>query len=318
MTLVSTEVGVDPAEVLAHLLPAHPADVVVSGFEPPSLTSAGHRVHGAQPEVVHLEAGCDCCALRWDLIEVLTRLARSSDRRRVVVVLDHDADVATAVQTLLGDAELRRTCVLDATVHLLDASTHLERMPPGAPAGPTDVAMAFADHVIVGGAGRLTPDVMSALRRSVRARAAMGSLTVTPDAATAALTTPAAGWTLGGVAARRFHRPPVAFAEGGGTLRWVEAGLTMPVDPDRIHDWLDHLTSLGSDLLRIDGVLDVAGEDRSWAVLGVRTTIELGEPILAGADRHQGPYGSSIRLVGRSLDPFDLVGTFQGCCTQDP
>jgi G3E family GTPase len=287
--------------------------VVVPGFTPPTLADAACSVVEVDPEVVHLERGCVCCALRWDLIDTLCRLSdRRQAPRRVVVLLDPDADLATAAQTLLGDSELRRRCVLDATVHVMD----LRQLDPTL-AGPltcapaTDRSLAMADAVVLRGLATLGPEGAAALRRSLRVRAHGASLAVTPSAAAAVLDGRGANWTLDGAQRRLGHQHGTLLAEGGGGVRWMEASLPGTVDPDRLHDWLHELGEHpGEHLLRLEGIFCVQGEDRPWATLGVRTTIELGE-----TERpHVANRTAAIRIVAASLDPVRVRDGLADCC----
>jgi G3E family GTPase len=314
ITLLTSDPSSDPYEVVAQVLGEDPCTtVVVPGFASPQLGSAACSVIEADPEVAELEAGCSCCAVRWDLITTLGRLVdRREPPRRVVVVLDPDADVATAVQTLLGDSELRRTCVLDAVVHLMDASDLATDLAGPLPfADATDRSLAVADHVILRGLGQLGRDRAASLRRSLRLRARGASLAVTPAAAAAVLDGQQAHWTLEGTQRRRGQHLGSLLSEGGGTVRWMEATLSGVLDGDRLHDWLHELGDRpGASLLRLEGVFAVVGEDRPWIALGVRTTIELGETTLP----HPPHPAASIRLVAHDLDPVQLRDGLADCC----
>jgi G3E family GTPase len=285
--------------------------VVVPGFTPPELDAATCAVAEVDPEIAWMEDDCPCCAVRWDLIAVLTRLCgRRPLPRRVVVVLDPDVDVPTAVQTLLGDSTLRRTCVLDAVVHVMDVRPHHVSR-PGVPARLVDQSLAVADHVILKGLGQLGPDAAHALRRSLRVRARGASLAVTPAAAAAVLDGRQGHWTLAGVRHRLGHHHGTLLAEGGSSVRWMEATLPGHVDADRLEDWLQDLAERpGPGLLRLEGLFSVRDEAGPWAVLGVRTTIELGEP----GDVHGAQRGASIRLVADELDPVELRDSLAECC----
>jgi G3E family GTPase len=311
---VTADPAADPAHVVAATCGSDPSvTVVVPGFRPEALGAATCAVLEVDPEVAELDDGCVCCAVRWDLIATLTRLAdRRDPTRRVVVLVDPDADVATAVQTLLGDAELRRTCVLDAVVHVVDVATPATELAmPLGHSTATDTALAVADHVILRGLGNLGPERAAALRRSLQARARGASLAVTPSAAAAVIDSPHAHWTLEGTQHRRGHHGGSALAEGGGSVRWMESTLPGQVDADRLQDWLHELGDRpGASLLRLEGVFTVVGEERPWVALGVRTTIELGETPLPHTTNH----AASIRLVARDLDPVGVRDALADCC----
>jgi G3E family GTPase len=310
--LLSSDASADPIEVVAQVLGDDPSTtVLVPGFAPPSLDATAFAVVEVDPEIAALEEGCVCCVVRWDLIATLGRLAARRMRpRRVVVVLDPDADVATAVQTLLGDSSLRRICVLDAVVHLVDVRPLDVARPLVAPE-QLDRSLAVADHVVLTGLGQLGPESAAGLRRSLRVRARGASLAVTPSAAAAVLDGRQEHWTLGGVLRRHGHHHGMLLAEGGGTVRWMEATLPGRVDPDRLQDWLHDLGDHpGAGLLRLEGVFSVLGEPQPWVVLGVRTTLELGEP----EGRHTAPQAATIRIVADHLDPIQVRDALAECC----
>jgi G3E family GTPase len=232
-----------------------------------------------------------------------------------VVVLDPDADVATAVQTLLGDSELRRHAVLDATVHLLD----LEHLPdelavPQPWALAEDRSLALADHIVVRGMGRLGPERAAGLRRSLRRRGRGAMMAVTPPAALEALDSPRARWTLTGTHRSLTGHAAPTLAEGGDRVRWMEATLLGRVDGDRLEDWLDELSRhAGSSLLRLEGRFAVEGETSPWVVLGVRTTIELGEVGTEHGRPRSSAASSTVRLVGEDLDPVHVRDGLADC-----
>jgi G3E family GTPase len=304
-------------DLLAMVLGDDPdVTVIVPGFAPGALAASSCPVVEVDPEVAELEPGCDCCALRWDLVATLTRLAkRPRPPRRVVVVLDPDADVATAIQTLLGDAELRRHVVLDATVHLLDAELVPDDLAVPVPwAMAQDRSLAVADHVVARGLGRVGPERSAGIRRSLGRRAGGATLAVTPAAALEALDPPTARWTLEGThRSLASHRAPT-LAGGGERVRWMEATLPGRLDGDRLEDWLDELSRhAGSTLLRLEGRFSVRGEARPWVALGVRTTIELGEVEPAHRRPRADAASSTVRLVGEDLDPVHVRDGLADC-----
>jgi G3E family GTPase len=285
--------------------------VVVPGFASPRFDGRSCRVVESDPEVAALEEGCDCCTVRWDLVASLGRLAARRDRpRRVVVVLDPDADAATAVQTVLGDSSLRHSCVLDAVVHLMDIHAHGVAGPLLASVA-TDRALAIADHVIVRGLGQLGADAAAGIRRSLRVRARGASLAVTPAAAASVLDGRQAHWTLDGALRRHGHHHGTLLAEGGGTVRWMEATLPGRLDADRLQDWLHDLGDRpGAALLRLEGVFSVIDEPQPWVAIGVRNTIELG----ATTATHPSGQAATIRLVAAELDPVHVRDGLADCC----
>lgn len=74
--------------------------------------------------------------------------------------------------------------------------------------------------------------------------------------------------------------------------------------------WLSsHLARQGQDVLRLKGILDIAGQDRRLVVQGVHMILE-GDYISAWPD---GPRESRLVLIGRGLDGPALTRAFHAC-----
>lgn len=276
--------------------------VLVPDFVPPRLDGVRCAVLQVEPEVVELEPDCDCCAIRYDLISTLTRLSTRSRRpRHVVVRLAHDVDLATAIQTILGDSELRHRCVLDSVVHVLAPTTPSI----GAPEGRDVEQLALADHVLVTSDGAAGVESAHALRAS-----APGATVTGRSGAAVALNGRHAAWTLDGAERRLARGAGVHLAEGGlGDVRWLRVELPGALDPDRLQDWLDDLHhESGARILKLEATFAVRGEPHSWVALGVRSTLELGDGHRAARDRP-----SVLRLVGRGIDPVPLRERLLDC-----
>jgi len=314
VTLLTGDPGTEPARVAAQVLGADPdAVVVVAGFTPEELLGTGCQVIEIDPEVADLEEGCSCCRVRFDLITVLHRLAARRHRvRRVVVQLDSDADAATAVQTMLGDSELRRRCALDAVVHVVDVAASLSMLPAGHhPTHSSAEALALADHVVLNGASGLSAATMGEVRRSLRHRAPQAALATSPHAATLAIDSPHRAWSLPATERRLLSAHDTHLAEGGNSVvRWMTLGLPGALDPDRLQDWIHDLNhESGPDLLKVEAVFAVDDEPTRWVALGVRSTLELAD----GTPWNGHARSSSIRLVGRGLDPVAVRDRLVDC-----
>jgi G3E family GTPase len=101
----------------------HPAmrDALVLVNEIGDVAVDHHLVQERGEDLVVLPSGCVCCALRGDLIEMLSDPARTRGRGRVVVETTGLADPTPLVATLVTHPELRDRFYLDAVVATLDA-----------------------------------------------------------------------------------------------------------------------------------------------------------------------------------------------------
>lgn len=314
VTLLTGEPGADTARIAAQAVGPDPdAVVVVPGFVPDALAGAACQVIEVDPEVADLEDGCACCRVRFDLITVLHRLATRRQRaRRVIVELDGDADVATAVQTMLGDSDLRRRCALDAVVHVVDVAASLSMLPAGHHLTKrSGEALALADHVVLSGAATLPATTLNDVRRSFRHRAPLAALATSPQAIARAVDFAQRAWTLPVTEQRLSGSHETHLADGGsGSVRWLTVGLPGALDPDRLQDWIHDLNhETGPDLLKVEAVFAVEDESARWVALGVRSTLELADGTLWNGHMRS----SSIRLVGRGLDPIAVRDRLVDC-----
>lgn len=276
------------------LLPSGHADLEVWG--------AGELL--AEEEVAHRSPGCPCCAVRLDLIDRIGRLARRRHApARLVVALAPGSDLATAVVTLLEDPLLRRRCRLDGILTCIPGP----RLAPSLavlgewPTAELLDAVLLADVVWVHDAAALTEQGRARVREAIRS--------VNPTARTSMAGTPPLHSTLdlhSWTPAAAMRRVASATSEVGGATgsrAWTGTAVLAsdrPLDPDRLGSFFRTLHgSAGARLLRVDAVLDVAGEEHQEVTVGCRTSLRSrrGNPWCTAKDRR-----SLVRVVGRELD----------------
>lgn len=310
ITLVGGWFGAGKTRLVERLIEARPGEVAVvhAGAAPrPSATEAAWTTVEIEEEVVICsEDGCPCCAERLDLVVALTDLVR---RRRppgqVVVELGGDADVATVLQTLLRDPLLLTDTVVDGVVVVIDGpSTSLHIGPDGA----LDLhpvlqdQLAVADAIAIGRTERMTDAAAQRLRWTVHyANPRASVVELHPQSPVEALFH-LAGFTPAGIAAD--GRSPSTSTSGHEAPAVIRLEVDGELDRSELSSWMDDLHHRrGTDLLRLHGVLAVAGEPARWVARGVRTTLDLDD----GADWRAGEHRRSrLWLVGRHLDPHDL------------
>jgi G3E family GTPase len=82
------------------------------------------------------------------------------------------------------------------------------------------------------------------------------------------------------------------------------------LDARKVNDWLSYLLqSHGEDILRMKGVLNIAGDERRYVFHGVHMMFD-GQP--------ERPWGNALRVsqlvfIGRRLDRQELLAGFLGC-----
>ncbi len=316
VTLLTGWLGAGKTTVLNHLIgQARGRRILVVVNEFGEIGIDGALIDAGPEDLIELNSGCLCCVVRGDLIRALRALAaRDGDRPEAVVIettgLAHPAPV---LQTFLADQVLAGHFRLDAVVAVVDAIHAPAQLETEQDAADQ---VALADLIILnkvsdaadqGAAaaaalGRLNPHapVLRCDRGAVGAEAILGLHAFDP----ATLST-----RLGGLAFDAdlrdddHHHDPAAPAAHCLTAEG-------PFDPGLLSGWLETLLEAEGDrLLRIKGVLPVAGEG-PVVVQGVHRMTETA-PAPAGAL----PPGTPGRLVliGRGLDAKRLTLGLAAC-----
>jgi len=265
-------------------------------------------------------AGCACCAQRVDLIDTLGRIARRRRPPSHIVVLElAGADPATPVVTVLDDPDLTRLVRLNAVVLALDGPATATAVGTNLSPFPSEQlleAAIMADAVWISRGRKLTPRGVQAVAAAVRGVNPLAPLDATSEPDLAHVLG-SASWSPSSVPARLRHLrlppecgtspPPVDGARTGSMIFSVAGAL----DAERLDDWVHALHgAAGERLLRIEGVLSLAGQDRRLLVVGTRTAVrcEPGPPW-----RQDEPRVSWLRIAGRELELGDLGSTLLAC-----
>ena len=107
-------------------------------------------------DVIEMMNGCICCTVRQDLVEVLKKLARRSEKGlkldAIVIETTGLADPAPVAQTFFVDDDVKAFCELDGIVTLVDAKHVVQHLDDEKPEGAENEAVeqvAFADRLIL-------------------------------------------------------------------------------------------------------------------------------------------------------------------------
>ena len=270
--------------------------VIQGGFSDDEVGEA--RVMATEEEVVELEPGCPDCALRVDLARALPLVTlRRNPPRHLFIELSGDADVVTVTQTLIGDADLRRSTRIDSILTVVDAEDIVGRLATGRSFLPTATSsdqISVADNVIVNRIERLSPHACDAVTWGIRR--------LNPHAPMAIGRVPPARQLIdvgafdpGQVEHRLGALGPPAAAQG--TTTWLDVDGAL--DPAGLYGWIDELHhDHRRDLLRMHGVFSVAGEDHRWILSGARAVVEFDIGSAWASDRRS----SRLVLTGHDLD----------------
>jgi G3E family GTPase len=290
--------GSGKTTLLGHLL-SHPGmartAVVVNEFGEVGLDH--NLIESSSEDTVLLNSGCLCCTVRGDLVKTLQSLSirrirgEVADFDRLVIETTGLADPAPILHTLMNDAMLTRDFRLDGVIAVVDAANgratldnHGESVKQAAVAdrivlSKTDIARAGevaaleqrlaalnpaaprihaahgrADPEALFGAGLYDPATKSAdVQRWLKAEAYA-------DAAGAQ-----------GHAHGHDHDHGHDVNRHGDGIRAFSLSRAEPVDWDRFADWVEMLVTMyGGQILRIKGLLNVAGEEKPVVVHGVQ------------------------------------------------
>lgn len=318
VTIVAGRWGAGKSTVIDRTLgAAGPAPVVVCG-------GFGHD-HGAaetvptEAEVLHATKGCDCCALRNDLIELVADLLdRRTPPSHVLIEAPGGTDLATVAQTFLRDPVLRRRCAIRGLVTVVDglaAGTALRSQDDlGLDAVDAD-GLAMSDLAVVNRLDRLVPPVADRTGWHLWSTVGSGQLQIDrPRRGSDPLPKRVLG-TAGFDAARqaaRLERSPADATLDGRTdapLQRVRLHQPGELHRGRLDDWIGELQSaLGSGLLRWTARLPVRGQRSDWLAQGVRTSV-----IVEDAPPREAAAAASVELIGRWGPEHDLAEGLARC-----
>lgn len=290
-------------------------------------------VEAMDGEVAVLASGCVCCTLRSDLETTLRDLLSRRDKgslppfRRIVMETTGLADPAPILQTLLGNPLVNHFCRLDGVVTTVDA-VHVERQLTAHEEARRQVA--FADRLLLTKAdiaGETDAFRAEQLLRLLNAAAPVqpveqgradpalifDSIGVTPETKLAEI----ARWESLLANDNRHHDGRTHHDHSNRDhgnhdhgVRSLSLTAEEPLDWLAVQDWLAELRHRhGAQLLRVKGILNLAGETQPVAIHGVHHVFH--EPVRL-AYWPERPARSRLVLIFTSdLDPAPLVEDFE-------
>jgi G3E family GTPase len=261
-------------------------------------------VHG---DVVLLRGGCLCCGVRQDLARTLRDLhvgwhtGRTPPFARVVVETSGLAEPGTVVATLLAHPLVRDAYALRSVTTLIDAEHGPAQLAAHATARRQ---VAAADRVLISKPDRAAPDAAAALRALIGATNPIAAI----DWCRFGAADPAPFFAPTQV---RRPRPPVLRAEHPDDIGSLTLTAERPLSWPSVQRFLAGLLDAAGDrLLRLKGILDVAGEDRPVVVQAVHHCFYPLEalPAWPAAGR-----ASTLVLIAVGALPETLAADFVAC-----
>jgi G3E family GTPase len=263
-------------------------------------------------DVVLLNAGCLCCTVRGDLSRALRdlvlRAESGHDIRRVVVETTGLADPAPILQTLMSDPVALSAYALDGVVTLVDALAGAATLDAQVEAVKQ---AAMADRLVLAKTDIAPPGAVATLTARLRAlnpaAPVLRAADVTPGALlnaggfdAAARGPEATAWLAAEAAAGHHHHRHDPNRHDAAihafTLTFEE-----PLDWGGLAAFLDMLAlTRGESVLRVKGLLNVAGEERPVIVHGVQHVFH--PPVKLAAWPQDHDRRSRIVVVLRNLE----------------
>jgi len=258
--------------------------------------------------VVELNNGCICCTVRDDLIGALRDLL-ASDRvfDRLVIETSGLADPAPVIQSFILDEVLSSHLQLDAIVTVVDAR-HVQQQ-----LGRDEAVeqISFADLILLNKTDLVSNDELLVAERRVRQLNQLARLVHTKDCAVPRDEV----LELGAFDLKNILSIDPSILddhehEHDQSISCVALRKAEPLDPAAFNSWLNRLVQAsGTDILRIKGVMNFAGEARRYVFHGVHMTLE-GRP---GKPWMSGHRLSEIVFIGRNLDEAELRRSLESC-----
>ncbi|WP_198374410.1 CobW family GTP-binding protein [Neoroseomonas rubea] len=267
-------------------------------------------------DTVLLQAGCICCTVRGDLVRALGDLAlraeAGQDIRRVVIETTGLADPAPILQTLISHPLMLTAYELDGVVTLVDAVAGGVTLDGEAEAVKQ---AAMADRLVLTKTDLTDKDAIARLEARLRIlnpvapllRAVAGD--VAPEAllgagpfATEGRIPAVAAWLA---AEAHADAPPSDTHRHTGGIEAFALIFDDPLPWEGLATWLEMLTvTRGDSLLRVKGLLNIAGEARPVIVHGVQHSFHPPARLAAWPEGHD--RRSRLVFITRNL-PRDIV-----------
>jgi len=263
----------------------------------------------ADEEIFEMNNGCICCAVRGDLIRIIANLMKRRDKfDHLVIETTGLADPAPVIQTFFVDDEVQTQASLDAVVTVVDAAHIAQHWE----ADEALEQIAFADVILLNKVDLVTEEELVALEQRIRGMNAIATIHRTHDAEIAMD-------AILGVSAfdlsNALKIDPEFLSETAhehdetvASIALVEAG---EVDGAKLNQCLGALLrDRGTDIFRMKGILNIAGENCRFVFQGVHMLFE------GRQDRPWRPdetRKNELVFIGRNLEEMGLEESFREC-----
>ena len=270
-------------------------------------------------DVIEMMNGCICCTVRQDLVEVLKKLAKRSEKGlkldAIVIETTGLADPAPVAQTFFVDDDVKDFCILDGIITLVDAKHVVQHLDDEKPEGAENEAVeqvAFADRLILNKTDLVDEAELKAVEARLRAinkfapihRCSQANVSVD---------------SVLGIKAFDLKKtlemdPEFLNTEGEHEhdASVTSVGITVDgeVDLGKFYAWLEPIvTEKGVDIYRMKGLIAIAGDDKKYVYHAVH---------MIYSSAYTEPWGDEERccklmFIGKNLDRAELGAGFAKC-----
>ncbi len=267
-------------------------------------------VLATEEDLIVFNNGCVCCKIRGDLVKTLNEIVRRPQPFDAILIETTGlADPSPVIQSFFVDEDLKSRVRLDAVITLVDAKhigLHLNS------SKEAREQIAYADVILLNKTDLVTDSDLDALEKEVRALNVLARIHRTKDAAIDL--SKVIGVGAFDLSKRLEVAPDLLTAEHHeheGDIASVSLREPGALDGKKLNAWLGTLLkSRGTDIFRMKGIVNVAGESRRVVFQGVHMMFE-GRPDRAwepGDDR-----ANRIVFIGRNLEAAELRNGLRSC-----
>ena len=278
----------------------------------------GDLIAAGEEELIELSSGCICCVVRGDLIRTMRRLlSRDRDLEGILIETTGLANPSPVIQTLVVDQVIAAQCRLDSVVCVVDAAHNLDRLADTRDAADAADQIAFSDHILLNKADdtMVPPSDIETRLRALNPFALITRANRANVPAEAVLNRN--GFELERVEGQlpelgdnheHHHDHHTHIDESG--IESLSLSIDEPLDSNRLEEWIqDVLARWGANILRIKGILSIAGEDRKLVLQAVNMMLE-GDYVDKWSNR---PRQSRLVFIGRQLERRALEEGLKSC-----
>jgi len=273
-----------------------------------------------EEDVIEMMNGCICCTVRQDLVEVLKKLAKRSEKGlkldAIVIETTGLADPAPVAQTFFVDDDVKEFCTLDGIITLVDAKHVVQHLDDEKPEGAENEAVeqvAFADRLILNKCD-LVPEEAELKKVEERLRAINKFAPIVRSTQAVVSADQVLNIKAFDLEKTLEMDPEFLNTEGehehDATVTSVGITVDGEVDLGKFNAWLEPIvTEKGVDIYRMKGVIAIYGDPNKYVYHAVHM-------IFSGA--YTDPWGDEERccklmFIGKNLDKEELERGFEAC-----